>query len=414
VANAEPAFSTGPALQVRSPPTAPRRSLAHSPADNRVAMLNPSAFESLDNNHVGPDQLPEGITIKTMNRYKNILPNPHSRVNLQLIGDDPTTTYINANYITSIDGGQRDYIAAQGPKPDCVLPFWRMLWQEDIKVIIMVTGLIERGKSKCSRYWPDRVYRGNGAEGVIKYGNVVVKVVSAKQRAGYKVAELEATVGSETRTVMHFWFDSWPDFGVPSSSTAVTDMLQVANKYDPVHENPWLIHCSAGIGRTGTFIGIDLGMKMVEKLNAVDTIMLIEKMRNDRGGMVQTRDQYEFLHTVLSDFFALNGKEVAENLYGNVAETGGTGATPEAVYNNMSNLPFSKVESLYEHVTIDKRQTIMYSDSANVLKLENDYETVGGMDDVGGSNRSVSSFGEPDVYDENRMASDEDVFASNI
>jgi protein tyrosine phosphatase len=413
VANAEPAFSTGTALQVRSPPTAPRRSSAQSPADNRVAILNPSAFESLDKNHVGADQLPYGITVKTMNRYKNILPNPHSRVNLQQIGDDPTTSYINANYITSIDGGQRDYIAAQGPKPDCVLPFWRMLWQEDVKVIIMVTGLIERGKSKCSRYWPDRVHRGNGTEGVIKYGNVIVKVVSAKQRAGYKVAELQATVGSETRTVMHFWFDSWPDFGVPSSSSAVTDMLQVANKYDPAHKNPWLIHCSARIGRTGTFIGIDLGMKMVEKLNAVDTIMLIEKMRNDRGGMVQTRDQYEFLHTVLSDFFALTGKEVAENLYGNVAETGGKGATPEAVYNNMSNLPFSKVEKLYEHVTIDKRSTVMYSENLNVLKLENDYETVGGMDDVDGAT-DPSNFDEPDVYDETKLDVDEDEGATNI
>ena len=149
-------------------------------------------------------------------RYKNILPNPHSRVNLQQIGDDPTTCYINANYITAIDGSPQAYIAAQGPKPDCVVPFWRMIWQEEVSIVIMVTGLIERGKSKCSRYWPDKINRG-GQEGIIKYGEVVVKVVSAKQMVGYKMAQFEVKhEGIDgLRKVTHFWFDSWPDCKEP-------------------------------------------------------------------------------------------------------------------------------------------------------------------------------------------------------
>lgn len=330
----------GPALQERSPIIVKEVGGA---GKSRVAELDLEAFENLGKNHVGPDALPEGITVKTMNRYKNILPNPHSRVQLAQIGDDVTTAYINANYVTSIDGSARHYIAAQGPKADCVVPFWRMLWQDKIKVIIMVTGLVERGKPKCSRYWPDAIFRGDVSEGVRKYGDVVVKVMLAKQRAGYKLAALEASVGQERRQIMHYWFDSWPDFGVPESSVAVVDMLKHANSFDPEHTTPWVVHCSAGIGRTGTFIGIDLGMKMINKLNAVDTIMLIEKMRRDRGGMVQTRDQYEFLHTVMSDYFAEHGKgEQEESLYGNMANIGdGNGMMqPGDLYGNVPSLPF--------------------------------------------------------------------------
>ena len=287
--------------------------------------LNLDAFGKLKTNHVGSDELPEDITVKTMNRYRNILPNPVSRVVLPQIGNDKTTTYINANYIKGVDGENNDYIAAQGPTPQSVIPFWRMLWENEVKVIIMVTKLMERTTIKCSRYWPDKVNL-TGQEGIIKYGDVIVRVVKAEKKPGYKLAELKVWKEVQPprqikppRTIRHYWFDSWPDHGVPESPNAVVGMLRDANNIDPDHVAPWVVHCSAGIGRTGTFIGIDLGMKMIDspKVVTVEPLNIIKNMRNDRGGMVQTPEQYEFLHTVLSDYFAEHGKPV-DHLYGNI------------------------------------------------------------------------------------------------
>lgn len=345
-------------------------------------------FDEVPKNDVGASALPEGITVKTMNRYKNILPNPHSRVPLAQLGDDVTTTYINANYISAIDGTtSKFYIAAQGPTPQSVLAFWRMIWQEKTSIIIMVTGLVEGAKTKCTRYWPDAVNRG-GSEGILKYGDVVVKVVSAKQQVGYKVAELEAVVkGEQPRTIMHFWYDSWPDFGVPSDPTTVVDMLKMARLSDPQHAHPWVVHCSAGIGRTGTFIGVDAGMQLIDRLNAVDTKMLLEHMRKDRGGMIQTYDQYLFVHAVLETYYRENGAKSVEAIYGN---TGGNsevlyGNINEPLYSDRRSMSFKQVETYYKNVSGASAEK-MYSTTAEVFgatKPENDYEMIGGTDDLG-------------------------------
>jgi receptor-type tyrosine-protein phosphatase R len=300
----------------------------------QVAPLDTSAFGTLKTNHADMDALPPAIAkrMKDFNRYKNILPNVHSRVNLEQIGGDTTTSYINANFIANARNNPKAYIAAQGPKPETVVAFWRMIWQEDVRAIVMVTGLMEGHKQKCARYWPEKLYKAEQKAGAVKYGDVEVRVITGSRASGYKTATLHVVKGNEpVREVKHFWFDTWPDYGVPSDFNVVPAMLKDVRSFSLQKGQPWLVHCSAGIGRTGTFIGIDVGMDVLETARKVDTVSLVKMMRRDRGGMVQTPEQCEFVYESLRAFSAERNialeteaaaaKEYAEAnqaLYGNV------------------------------------------------------------------------------------------------
>ena len=121
-------------------------------ADLYLAPLDTKDYSALAQNLVQEDRIPEGTG--HLNRYINILPNPRTRVRLTEVDDDETTRFINANFIQAHDGTARRYIAAQGPLPETVESFWRMIWEKNVKSIIMVTGLVEKGMEKCARYWP--------------------------------------------------------------------------------------------------------------------------------------------------------------------------------------------------------------------------------------------------------------------
>jgi protein tyrosine phosphatase len=178
----------------------------------KVADIDLDDFAGIDTNHADMDALPPAIAkrMKDFNRYKNILPNVHSRVNLEQIGGDTTTSYINANFIANARNDPKAYIAAQGPKPETVVAFWRMIWQEDVRAIVMVTGLMEGHKEKCARYWPSHLYSAADDSGGVQYGDVEVRVVGGKNSSGYKTATLNIVVGNEpVREVKHFWFDTW-------------------------------------------------------------------------------------------------------------------------------------------------------------------------------------------------------------
>jgi protein tyrosine phosphatase len=316
-------------------------------------------FRSLDVNDVGLDTLPKEVRdrLKDFNRYKNILPNPHSRIILDVLGKDSTSSFINANYIPNYLNNPKGYIAAQGPKDTTLSHFWRMVWLEDCRTIVMVTGLMEGQKQKCARYWPSSL---KSRVGTINYGGIEVGVIAGKHRQGYKVAELEITHAAtgETRTVKHFWFDSWPDYGVPEDTMVVPAMLEEVKQWNNVDHQPWVVHCSAGIGRTGTFIGIDMGMNMLRKTGECNVIDLVEKMREGRGGMVQTAEQCEFVHKVLEDFAVTENAKLpppvesgTQNLYGNI---GGSGPPPsENLYGNITVAPRAE-QQLYENVGDDE------------------------------------------------------------
>eukprot|EP00054_Salpingoeca_dolichothecata_P019795 m.123420 g.123420 ORF g.123420 m.123420 type:complete len:1850 (+) comp23389_c0_seq2:1097-6646(+) len=264
-----------------------------------------AAFNQLDQNLVKVNKIPKGCN--KLNRYLNILPNPRSRVRLEKIGKSDTSTYINANYIHSWDGTPREYIATQGPLPDTVISFWRMVWEQDSRAIVMVTGLKEKGVDKCARYWPKKLYNVKDDVGHVKYGDIVVAVMAGYRKDGYITSKLRVTRNGIERTVMHFWFDSWPDHGVPKNHDAVILMLRSVRQVSDSPENPWIVHCSAGIGRTGTFIAIDHGLHHLDKKGTADVVEITKNLRRDRGGMVQHPEQGQFVYDVLSHYASVYG-----------------------------------------------------------------------------------------------------------
>jgi len=317
------------------PPSKLKRDITTDDANGAMSLeaVDFEGFELLETNHVGLETLPKLILqrLKEFNRYKNILPNPPTRVILDQVGSDPGSKFINANFIENWNGNRKGYIAAQGPKDTTIPHFWRMVWQEDVRTIIMTTGLMEGTKQKCARYWPQELYKEAENKGYHVHGGIAVGVVSGAKRDGYKIADLTVWAvanPAEKRHIKHFWFDTWPDYGVPQDGLVLPKMLTAVREWNNVDEQPWLVHCSAGIGRTGTLLGIDIGMDSLEATNYADAINIVDAMRVGRGGMVQTPEQYEFVHKCLEDYALLRnnergvGQSTSEggNMYGNVED----------------------------------------------------------------------------------------------
>ncbi|XP_056605082.1 tyrosine-protein phosphatase non-receptor type 7 [Triplophysa dalaica] len=227
------------------------------------------------------------------NRYKTILPNPHSRVLLKAKNrNDPLSSYINANYIRGYLGVERSFIATQGPMINTVNDFWQMAWQEDCPVIIMITKLKEKNE-KCVLYWPEK-------RGI--YGKVEVFINNVKECEQYIIRTLILKNGGQTRKVQHYWFTSWPDHKTPESAGT---LLQLVNDVEEDRRGssssgPVIVHCSAGIGRTGCFIATTIGCRQLQLEGTVDVLGIVCQLRMDRGGMIQTEEQYEFVHHALS------------------------------------------------------------------------------------------------------------------
>ncbi|XP_036840834.1 receptor-type tyrosine-protein phosphatase kappa isoform X9 [Oncorhynchus mykiss] len=255
-------------------------------------------------------------TNRTKNRYGNIIAYDHSRVILQPMEDDPSSDYINANYIdvsgaaSSIgervrhdrpsliwlyrDGYQRPshYIATQGPVHETVYDFWRMVWQEQSACIVMVTNLVEVGRVKCYKYWPD------DAE---VYGDFKVTFVEVEPLAEYVVRTftLERRGFNELREVKQFHFTGWPDHGVPYHATGLLSFIRRVKISNPPSAGPIVVHCSAGAGRTGCYIVIDIMLDMAEREGVVDIYNCVKALRSRRINMVQTEEQYIFIHDAI-------------------------------------------------------------------------------------------------------------------
>eukprot|EP00040_Diaphanoeca_grandis_P033276 m.203418 g.203418 ORF g.203418 m.203418 type:complete len:2409 (+) comp32853_c0_seq4:216-7442(+) len=259
-------------------------------------------YDAIDQNFVGEDRLPPGVL--HLNRYINILPNPRSRVRLEQIGKDTTTSYINANYITGYDRVPRAYIATQGPTPDTMGAFWRMVWEKDCRCIVMVTGLVENHVQKCEMYWPDVLFNQKLKIGDKTYGDINVRVEAGFRRNGYITSQFRVERKGVVRQINHFWYDTWPDHGVPRKLKYVSAMLRACREWSNDSSHPWIVHCSAGIGRTGCFIAIDQGINSLLANGECNVTEIVSNMRKDRGGMVQHYEQMEFVQAVLKDFAA--------------------------------------------------------------------------------------------------------------
>uniref|UniRef100_A0A7N6AYV3 protein-tyrosine-phosphatase n=1 Tax=Anabas testudineus TaxID=64144 RepID=A0A7N6AYV3_ANATE len=228
------------------------------------------------------------------NRYKTILPNTHSRVILKSLGeDDFLTTYINANYLKGYGGEEGAYIATQGPTVNTVGDFWRMVWQERSPIIVMITNLEEKNE-KCAEYWPEDTVTHEGIE---------ITVISVTQEDDYSLRVFTLKCGGEERSLRQYWYTSWPDQKTPDKAPPLLELVQEverAREEAPPSSGPTIVHCSAGIGRTGCFIATSILCKQLRTEGVVDILRTTCQLRLDRGGMIQTCEQYQFVHHVLS------------------------------------------------------------------------------------------------------------------
>ncbi|XP_035245450.1 receptor-type tyrosine-protein phosphatase T isoform X17 [Anguilla anguilla] len=228
---------------------------------------------------------------RNKNRYGNIIAYDHTRVRLQLLDGDPHSDYINANYI---DGYHRPrhYIATQGPMQETVRDFWRMIWQENSGSIVMVTNLVEVGRVKCVRYWPDETE---------VYGDVKVTLIETEPLAEYVIRTftVQKKGHHEIREIRQFHFTSWPDHGVPCYATGLLGFVRQVKFLNPPDAGPIVVHCSAGAGRTGCFIAVDIMLDMAENEGVVDIFNCIRELRSQRVNMVQTEEQYVFVHDAI-------------------------------------------------------------------------------------------------------------------
>ncbi|XP_039868332.1 receptor-type tyrosine-protein phosphatase delta-like isoform X30 [Simochromis diagramma] len=246
---------------------------------------------------------------KPKNRYANVIAYDHSRVLLSAIDGIPGSDYINSNYI---DGyrKQNAYIATQGSLPETFGDFWRMLWEQRSATIVMMTKLEERSRVKCDQYWPTR--------GTETYGLIQVTLLDTVELATYCVRTfaLFKNGSSEKREVRQFQFTAWPDHGVPEHPTPFLAFLRRVKACNPPDAGPMVVHCSAGVGRTGCFIVIDAMLERIKHEKTVDIYGHVTLMRAQRNYMVQTEDQYVFIHDALQEAVNCGTTEVpARNLY---------------------------------------------------------------------------------------------------
>uniref|UniRef100_A0A8C4SC66 Receptor-type tyrosine-protein phosphatase n=1 Tax=Erpetoichthys calabaricus TaxID=27687 RepID=A0A8C4SC66_ERPCA len=243
---------------------------------------------------------------KEKNRYPNILPYDHSRVVLSQTDGVPCSDYINASYIDGYKEKNK-FIAAQGPKQETVADFWKMIWEQKCVTIVMLTNLKERKEEKCHQYWPD--------QGCWTYGNTRVAVEDFTVLVDYTIrkfcVQYQASDGTKScRCVTQLHFTSWPDFGVPFTPIGMLKFLKKVKMVNPSFSGPIVVHCSAGVGRTGTFIVIDAMIDMMHTEQKIDVFGFISRIRDQRSQLVQTDMQYSFIYQALLEYYLYGDTEL--------------------------------------------------------------------------------------------------------
>ncbi|XP_033112583.1 tyrosine-protein phosphatase non-receptor type 13-like isoform X2 [Anneissia japonica] len=226
---------------------------------------------------------------KDKNRYRNVLPYDKTRVTLQN-GDG--SDYINASHIQmKVGTNELQYIACQGPLPNSLVDFWQMIWEQKVSVIAMVTMDIENGKVKCHRYWPSST-----DSPVVVTDRFEIRLDSLQTLENFDIRRMTITnlKTSEIQHVSHLNFTTWPDHGVPTTSIHLLRYIKYMRR---IHQSgPIVVHCSAGIGRTGTLITIDTMMNLVDQNEQFKIYDIVKELRRQRHGMIQTKDQYIFCY----------------------------------------------------------------------------------------------------------------------
>uniref|UniRef100_A0A8U7MBS8 Receptor-type tyrosine-protein phosphatase eta n=1 Tax=Corvus moneduloides TaxID=1196302 RepID=A0A8U7MBS8_CORMO len=267
-------------------------------------------------------ELPEN---RGKNRYNNVLPYDISRVKLSNQSSG-TGDYINANYMPGYNS-KKAFIAAQGPLPNTIDDFWRMIWEKSIYSIVMLTKCMEQARTKCEQYWPDKQPKS--------YGDIIVTMISEVVLPEWTIRDftVEKSNTPESHMVRQFHFTSWPDHGVPETTDLLINFRHLVHEYNSQNpmDSPTLVHCSAGVGRTGTFIAIDRLIQQMEMESTVDVYGVVYDLRMHRPLMVQTEDQYIFLNQCVMDIIRSQRERKTDLIYQNV--------TAMAIYENFAPGP---------------------------------------------------------------------------
>lgn len=266
-----------------------------------------------DTNYFGDFQEAFRGVNRPKNRYNNVLPLDRTRVIMSSIEGESGSDYINANYVDGIR--EMQYIAAQGPLKETIYSFWRMVYEEKSNVIVMLTRVIENKKQKCSNYWPSK---GNDKV----FNDIRVCLKKKKKEHGLLIRYITLIKGeSDVRNIIHFQYKEWPDHGLPNNAQTFRHLLHLV---DATHDyiGPIVVHCSAGIGRTGTFCTVHTIIQRLEnhlkkykdieknpfEFNIFNTVL---KLRGDRVGIVQTKEQYEFCYRAVFEEYERQIKRVS-------------------------------------------------------------------------------------------------------
>ncbi|XP_075696035.1 receptor-type tyrosine-protein phosphatase H [Rhinoderma darwinii] len=264
-------------------------------------------------------ELPEN---KAKNRFTNVLPYDHSRIKLSIMNDIPTSDYTNANYMPGYNS-TKEFIASQGPLPNTTADFWRMVWEHQVNTIVMLTNCMENGRVKCDHYWPLDYTP-------CTYGDISVTVSSETILSEWTIRDFSVKHANQQgiKYLRHFHFTAWPDHGVPESTSSIIQFRSLVREHmDQRKSNgPTVVHCSAGVGRTGTLIALDYLIQQIEKEQRIGIYNFVEKMRMNRNLMVQTEAQYIFLNKCMLD---LIDQPEDEHIYENHTGT-------QLVYENLS------------------------------------------------------------------------------
>ncbi|XP_019345083.1 receptor-type tyrosine-protein phosphatase O isoform X2 [Alligator mississippiensis] len=251
------------------------------------------------------------------NRYTNILPYDFSRVRLVSMNEEEGLDYINANYIPGYNSPQ-EYIATQGPLPETRNDFWKMVLQQKSQIIVMLTQCNEKRRVKCDHYWPF-------TEEPIAYGDITVEMLSEEEHTDWVYRNFRISYADEVQDVMHFNYTAWPDHGVPTTNAAesILQFVQMVRQQSTKSRGPMIIHCSAGVGRTGTFIALDRLLQHIHDHEFVDILGLVSDMRSHRMSMVQTEEQYIFIHQCVQLMWQKKKQQfcISDVIYENVSKS---------------------------------------------------------------------------------------------
>ncbi|XP_077914129.1 receptor-type tyrosine-protein phosphatase eta [Halichoerus grypus] len=256
------------------------------------------------------------------NRYNNVLPYDISRVKLS-VQTHSADDYVNANYMPGYHS-KKDFIATQGPLPNTLKDFWRMVWEKNVYAIVMLTKCVEQGRTKCEEYWPSKQAQD--------YGDITVAMTSEVVLPEWTIRDftVKNIQTSESHPLRQFHFTSWPDHGVPDTTDLLINFRYLVRDYmkQSPPESPILVHCSAGVGRTGTFIAIDRLIYQIENENMVDVYGIVYDLRMHRPLMVQTEDQYVFLNQCVLDIIRSQKDSKVDLIYQNT--------TAMTIYENLA------------------------------------------------------------------------------